>query len=121
MAPVSRRSFLAGLIAAPMIAAVAPKVQAKAPTFRRYRVDNTFVAVRDADWGGPYRVSLWDGERFVKVVCPAYLGRAVVIPVETPEGNWADASFRLTGRKDAHGLDTLVAQYESGPKWWARG
>jgi hypothetical protein len=113
----SRRSFLA-LIPATLAATVAASSISPqaAPAYRPYRIGASVVGVDDAQWGGRYSVSLWEGERFIKVVRPQYPGRRLVVPVAQGRG-FVDCEFRYTGG-DPRGLADFAAQYATGPKWW---
>ena len=57
---LGRRSFLASLSAL-LVWWKTP------PAYRPYRIDQHTIAVDDAQWGGSFRVSLWDGDHFINV------------------------------------------------------
>lgn len=116
---LARRGFLRLISALPAFAVFRSLPVQAAPVYRPYPVGDAVVAVDDAAWGGPYRVSLWDGDKFIKVVHPQHLGCGVIVPSWTRTGKIADTSFKITSAKmDEHGLHTIKAHYEYGPKWW---
>lgn len=117
---MNRRAFFGALATCLAWFGVKP---AKVEAWRLYRLDAENSAIITAGgWNTQtgYRVSLWDGDHFVKVVTPVYLGRAVTIPIWTRKGKITESSFVITGR-DARGLAQFEAQYEYGPKWWKSG
>lgn len=118
--PLPRRTFLGWLASLlPLTALAVSQQPAQATRYRRYPIGEMVIAVDDTKWDSAkgYRVSLWDGDRFVKSVAPTELGRAILVPSWSPDGSIVYTEFTYTGR-DASGVASIAAQYTSGPKWW---
>lgn len=99
----SRRSILKVLPLSALAVLIPASLKSSpqaAPHYRPYRVGESTLA-----------------NRFVKVVHPRYLGRAVVVPSWTWNGDLEETSFVFAG-KDTTGVADIAARYESGPKWW---
>jgi hypothetical protein len=118
---LTRRTFMGALSAMALWWKAAPTETQT--TYRPYYFGGRKLAIDDTKWDTKdgYRVSLWHGDYFIRVVKPKHLGRAIVVPSWTRDGNIANTVFALSGSQDPHGLNTLMAQYESGPRFWKRG
>lgn len=114
---MNRRTFFRVVTAGLAVVGFTP--QTRETRYRPYRIGDTTIAVDDTQWDSQrgHRVSLWDGDYFVKVVSPLYLGRAIIVPVLSRRGKLTETSFELVG-EDASGLAEFSARYEYGPKWW---